>query len=213
MALGAHCYTQRRLQGWAQNVTEESTEGTRLAARAIEFGQDDGNVLWMSGHAVWHFAMDARRAKELVNRSLAVNPNSAMALTQLAWIETCSNANPAKGLDLFRRAERLSPRDPRGWFISAGVAAAYFFQGRLDETISWAQRALLHNPRFAVALRHLAASLAIQGRVDEAAAVMQQILEIEPDLTLTKLRARTMFLDSLYWSRYAEGLRDAGLPE
>jgi TolB-like protein len=213
MALGAHCYTQRRLQGWAQDVTEESIEATRLATRAIEFGQDDGNVLWMSGHAVWHFAMDASRAKELVNRSLAVNPNSAMALTQLAWIETCSYANPTKGLELFRRAERLSPRDPRGWFISAGVAAAYFFQGQFDESISWAQKALFHNPRFAVALRHLAASLAKRAKADEATVVMREILKIEPGLTLAKLHARTKFLHASYWDRFSEGLRDAGLPE
>jgi tetratricopeptide (TPR) repeat protein len=213
MALGAHCYTFRRLQGWAQNITEESTEGARLAVRAVEFGQGDGNVLWMSGHAVWHFAMDAGRAKELVSRSLAVNPNSAMALTVLAWIETCSNANPTKGLELFRRAERLSPLDPRGWFISAGVAAVHFVQGRLDETISSAQKALFHNPRFAVALRFLAASLARQGRADEATVVVREILKLEPDLTLTKLRARLMFLDDSYWSRYSEGLRGAGVPE
>jgi TolB-like protein/Tfp pilus assembly protein PilF len=212
MALGAHCYTERRLQGWAQNMTEESIEGARLAARAVEFGQSDGNVLWMSAHAIWHFAMDTPRAKELANRSLTVNPNSAMALTVLAWIETCS-ANPTKGLELFRRAERLSPRDPRGWFISAGVAAAHFFQGRFDETISWAQKALFHNPRFAVALRFLAAGLAKQGKADEATAVVRDVLKIEPDLTLTKLRARLMHLDDWHWGRFSEGLRGAGLPE
>jgi tetratricopeptide (TPR) repeat protein len=135
-----------------------------------------------------------------------------MALTSLAWIETC-NANPAKGLELFRRAVRLSPRDPRGWFISAGIAAAHFYEGRFDEAALWAQKALIHNPRFAIALRFLAASLAKQGKAEEAIAAAQQILNIEPELTLTKLRARLMFLSDWCWSRYSEGLRRAGLPE
>ena len=104
----------------------------------------------MSAYAVWNLAMDTTRAKELANRSLAINPNSAMALTCLAWIETC-NANPTKGMELFRRAERLSPRDPRGWFISAGVAATHFYEGRFDEAALWAQKGLIHNPRFAAA--------------------------------------------------------------
>jgi TolB-like protein len=212
MALGAYCYTELCQQGWTRNVTEGGIEGARLASRAVELGTDDGNVLWMSAYAVWNLAMDTTRAKELANRSLAINPNSAMALTSLAWIETC-NANPAKGLELFRRAERLSPRDPRGWFISAGIAAAHFYEGRFDEAALWAQKALIHNPRFAIALRFLAASLAKQGKAEEAIAAAQQILNIEPELTLTKLRARLMFLSDWCWSRYSEGLRRAGLPE
>jgi TolB-like protein/Tfp pilus assembly protein PilF len=212
MALGAYCYTEHVLQGWAQNMTAERIEGARLAARAVEFGMGDGNVLWMSAYAVWNLAMDTRQAKELANRSLAINPNSAMALTTLAWIETC-NANLTKGLELFRRAERLSPRDPRGWFISAGLAATHYYEGRFDEAALWAQRALNHNPRFAIALRFLAASLARQGEADKAAAVMRELLDIEPELTLTKLRARVMFLNDWCWSRYSDGLRRAGLPE
>jgi TolB-like protein len=212
MALGALCCIERVVQGWAQNMTAESIEGARLAARAVEFGQGDGNVLWMSAYVVWHLATDTARAKELADRSLAINPNSAMALTTLAWIET-TNANPTKGLELFRRAERLSPRDPRGWFISTGLAAAHFYEGRFDEAALWAQRALNHNPRFAVGLRMLAATLGRQGETDKAAAVMRELLYIEPDLTLTKLRARLMFLNDWCWSRYSDGLRRAGLPE
>src|SRR5215471_14926170 len=212
MALGAYCYAERRQQGWTQHIIEEGVEGARLAARAVQFGKGDGNVLWMSAYAILHLAMDAFRAKEIASLSLAMNPNSAMALTTLAWIETC-DANPKEGLELFRRAERLSPRDPRGWLISSGVAAAHYWEDRFDEAVSSAQKALIRNPRFSMALRTLAASLAKLGKADEAAAVMREILDIEPGLTVAKLRARLMFLGDWCWSRYSEGLRSAGLPE
>jgi TolB-like protein len=212
MALGAYCHIERLQQGWTRNIAGERAEAATLAARAVEFAKDDGNVLWMCAFAVWNLAMDTTRARELADRSLAINPNSAMALNLLAWIETC-DANPRKGLELFRRAERLSPRDPRGWFISTGLAAAHFFEGRLDEAALWAQKALVRNPRFAIALRFLAASLAGQGEADKAAAVTRDLLDIEPDLTLTKLRARLMFMNAWCWSRFSQGLRGAGLPE
>ena len=159
MALGAYCYIERRQQGWADNMAEEGAEGARLAIRAVEIGRDDGNVLWMSGYAVWNFAMDTQRAHELVNRSLSMNSNSAMALTLLGWIESCSG-NPARGLELFRRAERLSPRDPRGWWIAAGMANAYLLDDQFTEAVMWAKKSLMHNPRYALALRLLSAGLA-----------------------------------------------------
>jgi TolB-like protein len=212
MALGAYCYTERRQQGWAQDAVQEVIEGACLASRAVEFGKNDGNVLWMSAYAIWNLAMDTPRAEELANRSLAINPNSAMALSCLAWLETC-NANLTKGLELFRRAERLSPRDPRGWFIFTGVAAVHFYEGRFDEAVLCARRALIHNPRLAIALRFLAASLGRQGKREEATAVVREILDIEPELTVTKLRARTIFLSDWCRSRMREGLLAAGLPE
>ncbi len=212
MALAAYCYIERLQQGWAQNSTEESTEAARLAARAVEFAKGDGNVLWMCSFAVWNLAMDTTRAKELANRSLAINPNSAMALNLLAWIETC-DAHPQKGLELFRQAERLSPRDPRGWFISTGLAAAHFFEGRFDEAALGAEKALVRNPRFAIALRFLAASLARQGEEEKANVAIRKVLDMEPDLTLTKLRTRLMFMSDWCWTRFSDGLRAAGLPE
>jgi hypothetical protein len=35
----------------------------------------------------------------------------------------------------------------------------------------------------------------------------------EPQLTLSKLRARTMFFEESVWNKLADGLRLAGLPE
>lgn len=116
MALGAYCYAERRVQRWTQHIAEEGIAGASLASRAVELGKGDGNVLWMCAYAAWQLEMDAKRARELAALSLAINPNSAMALTMLAYVEICPNANPTKGWELIRRAER--PRDPRGWFTS-----------------------------------------------------------------------------------------------
>jgi tetratricopeptide (TPR) repeat protein len=113
------------------------------------------------------YVLDAQRAKELIYRSLLLNPNSATPLTLAANLETCP-ANPAKALELLRRAERLNPRDPRGWIRTGGMAFAHFVEGRFDEAASWAQNALAQSPRSAAALQILAASLAKLGQSDKA---------------------------------------------
>jgi tetratricopeptide (TPR) repeat protein len=80
------------------------------------------------------------------------------------------------------------------------MAWAYHVGGQYGEAISAANKVLNQNPRSAYALRFLAASLAKQGRLNEAAEALQGALNIEPQLTLTKLRARLMFIERRFKS-------------
>jgi TolB-like protein/Flp pilus assembly protein TadD len=168
MALAAYCRAQLVAQGWTQDLEAQAKAGLPLASRAIELGKDDGNVFWMAAYAVLRLQMDAPRASELAYRSLELNPNSAMALGMAGRAEL-HTGNPSKALELLLRAQRLSPRDPRGWFITGGIAAAYLHEGRFDEAISASRRALDLNPRDTGMLRTLAACLVKQGRQSEAA--------------------------------------------
>jgi TolB-like protein/Tfp pilus assembly protein PilF len=213
MALAACCYAGRNIQGWAQDPAAEAAEGLALASRAIELGKDDGNVLWMAAYAVWRLAFDARRARELAYRSLRLNPNSAIALAITAWMEA-QMGEPAKAIEMYQRAERLSPRDPRGWLFATGMGMALFFLERFNEAAYWAEKALVDNPRCTIALRTLAGSLAKMGQREQAGVVVQTVLQVEPLLTLSIWRARLKWLDETPWgNRYVEALRLAGLPE
>jgi predicted Zn-dependent protease len=121
---------------------------------------------------------------------------------------------PGVERQLFYRAERLSPRDPRGWFITGGIAMAYLHEGRLDEAISACRRTLNLNPRQAGLLRTLAACLVKQGRQSEAAEVARKVLDADPQLTLTRLGARAIYLmNSKTWNEFSAALRIAGIPE
>jgi tetratricopeptide (TPR) repeat protein len=209
MALTALCYVDRWDQGGARAGSESrATPGlTRSGVRQRR------RQSWMAAVAILRLQMNAHRARELAYRSLELNPNSAVALSVAGRIEV-SLGNAGKGLELLLRAERLSPRDPKGWFIlGGGTAFAYFAQGRFDEAASASKRALIMNPRYTLGLRTLAACLVKQARPDDAAEVIREVLNIEPHLTLTKLRARSMQIEENLWNDYAAALRLAGLPE
>jgi TolB-like protein/Flp pilus assembly protein TadD len=212
MALAAYCYGEREHQGWTEDATAETAEGLRLAARAVELGRDDGNVLWMAAHATLRLAKDRERAKELAYGSLVLNPNSAVAMS-IAGLTEVMSGNARKALELLLRAQRLSPRDPRGWLFSATLALAYLTDENFDMAITSAKKALMHNPRFGAPLRVLAASYALIGQREKAAEIVRQHLTIDPQLSLSKLRARLLFMDERVWTRLAQGLRLAGLPE
>ena len=212
MALAAYCRAQLVAQGWTQDFEAQAKEGLGLVSRAIELGKGDGNVFWMAAIAVGVLQTDVARGRELAYRSLELNPNSAIALATAGRIETLSE-NTSKGLELLLRAEQLNPRDPRGWFIKVGIAFAYMLMGRFDEAIAACKTALDLNPRNTHALRTLAVCLVMEGRQSEAAQVARGVLTFEPQLTLTKLRARTRYIGVRFWNEYLAALRVAGIPE
>jgi adenylate cyclase len=90
---------------------------------------------------------------------------------------------------------------------------AYYHAGQFERAEANLKRALMQNSRFATALRTLAASLARQGRLDEANAVVQDLLKIDPQLTIAKFHARSAFLTDSVRDSVADALRLAGLPE
>jgi tetratricopeptide (TPR) repeat protein len=179
----------------------------------LELGKDDGNVFWMAAYGVLRLQMDALRARELAYRSLQLNPNSAIALAIAGRTELVTG-NSEKALELLFRAERLSPREPRGWFITMGMAGAYLRAGRFDEAISACRGTLSQNPRNSTVLRMLAVCLVKQGRQSEAAQVAREVLAFEPQLTLTKLRARSGYIEDVkFRNEYLATLSIAGIPE
>ena len=212
MALAAYCYGERAHQGWTEDAAAETAEGLRLGARAVELGQDSGSVLWMVAHATLRLAKDRERAKELAYGSLALNPNSAIAMS-IAGLTEVMSGNAGEALELLLRSQRLSPRDPRGWLTLATLALAHFADGEFEMAAASAKRSLMHNPRFGAPLRVLAASLALLGQQDRAAEVIHQLLKMDPGLSLSTLRVRLMFMDERVWKPLAEGLELAGLTD
>ena len=87
---------------------------------------------------------------------------------------------------------------------------------KYSEAVTWAEKALMQNRRFAPALRQLAFALVMIGQRERAAEIVHELLLIEPDFSLSRLRLRVPFgVDSpnSYWATFSDALRSAGLPE
>jgi TolB-like protein/tetratricopeptide (TPR) repeat protein len=213
LALAAYCYAELSFfEGWSCG-SNESAEALRRAWRAVELGRDDAKVLWMAAVAVLLLAQDYPRAKELLYRSLQINPNSAVTL-RLTGIVEATTGDSSKGFDLLGRARRLSPRDPRDWLMSFLMTVACTSSGKYDEAITWAEKALTQKRGFAPALRQLAFALVKIGQRERAAEIVQEMLKIEPGVSISQLRTRVPFAGHRpVWEEFSEALRSAGLPE
>ena len=111
------------------------------------------------------------------------------------------------------RALRLSPLDPHRSSMFAAMASAYFFVGRYDEALSWAERAARGPTGFLFSTAMVAASAALTGNLVRAREAVDQLRSDHPDMSIS---VQSLFLPlrrSQDIERFAEGLRQAGLPE
>lgn len=211
-AMAAWCYFWRKVNGWMADREQEITEGTRLARRAVEWGRDDAVALTRAGHALAHLAGDFDTGVTLLDRAIALNPNLASAWFLGGFLRTW-RGEPQSAIEHFELAMRLSPVDPEMYRMQAGVAMAHLFAGRFDDAAAWAEKACTNLPSFLMAVAILAASRAASARMEDARRAVEQMRALDPALRISGLRDWLPIHRPEHLAIFAQGLREAGLPE
>ncbi|MCA6096847.1 winged helix-turn-helix domain-containing tetratricopeptide repeat protein [Bradyrhizobium australafricanum] len=212
LAASAYCHAMRHVQGWVKPNDAYRERAVAQAWRAVELAPGDPQVLWMAAFAIWNMADEIEPARDLFERSLAINPNSAMALVLGGWIEAM-RGNQKAGRAMIERAQRLNPRDPRGWFAAAALAICAVLDQNFAEAVMWADKALAQNRRFAVALRVLIVALVKTGDTARAAQIARELLKVDPEFTISGFLSRIPFPVEAMSATYRETLKAAGVPD
>jgi tetratricopeptide (TPR) repeat protein len=208
----AYCRIWLQSRGF-QVSDEEIAEAGQLAARAIRLGNDDPDALWMGAHATAFFTRAFGVAESASERALALNPNSADAWAARGWVLILRNRSE-QAIEAFQRAMRLSPLDPLTHYFASGIAFAYLYIKQFEEAVEWADRSFDQEPRYTPVLRVKVVALAQLGRIEEAEHCLRQVLELQPGLTIARLKNHPgMSVTPQILSLFADGFRKAGLPE
>jgi tetratricopeptide (TPR) repeat protein len=210
--MAARCYLQRRGYGWVTDRVWEIAETTRLARRAAELGREDAVALSSAGLALAVVAGDLDDGVALIDRALVLNPNLAWAWLSSAMTKAFLG-DPKAAVEHAARAMRLSPQDPQMFGMQTATAFGHFFAGRHDEALSWAETAVRDKSNYLLANCVAAASSALSGRPAEAEKAMARLRQLDPGLRLSNLKDLVPIRRPEDFSRWAEGLRKAGLPE
>ena len=209
--IGECCFTQRAF-GWGVSEADIE-ESVRLARQAIQWGKDDPDTLWMAAITLVNFAGEYATAAHLIERALALNPNSAHAWNAKGYAEYRQNQLDS-AIDAFKRAIRLSPLDPLGGYFSNGLAIANLALGRYETALDWADRSLHEFPQFAPAIRSKVVACVQLGRIDEARKQLERMLEQHPGSTIAKWQASvSQYLPPNVLAVYVDSFRKAGMPE
>jgi len=203
------CHLINVNQGWTADPKSEIAEGLRLIRLALSIDGNDDVALSILGWATASFSDDYDTAREMVDRAVALNANSAFAWELRGFTYELAG-QPEEAIRSFERAIRLSPFDP--WLPRrfTGMGIALIGLGRFDEAVAAAKNALQTNQTYGPAYRCLAAALAHLGRDAEAGKTVAQHLEIEPHFRISEWVAHTGQWQA---QMYIDGLRKAGLPE
>jgi len=184
------CQWQHLFYRTAPDLDAARDEGLEACRRAIEADHADHHAHMLTG-MVLGLAEGAARwqeALECCRRAVSLNPNDALALHALGWVETVSG-DPESGIEHLRQVMRNNPRDP--WITNVHIvhALASFVVRDYHEGIRWATLA----SAFPVSHHNIAACHVGLGNLAQARASIEKARELSPALLEARLKGISFF--------------------
>jgi TolB-like protein/class 3 adenylate cyclase len=211
-SLLAFLLLHRRIYGWMQDEPQEIAEGVHFAHKAVEFEPNDPVVLTDAAFALAHLNSDMANSIPWLDRSIAINPNSAYGYGLGAVVRVLAGQyeTAERHVDL---ALRLSPFDPMIYVFYTARGVSHLFRRQLPQAILWLTKSVQENPLHGTTPLHLSSALAHAGRLDEAHDALQHALKLRPMISVKWMRQRRYFQQADDYEYFLDGARLAGLPE
>jgi TolB-like protein len=210
--MAALCYCRRKAACWWTDPLSEIAEAVRFARRAVEFGNDDAIALSAGGWALAYVGTDLDSGMAFLDRALMLNPNLASAWMFSGWTRIFVGEQDT-AIEHFAESMRMSPRDPLIVMAQTGTAFAHLLARRYDEASAWAEAALRDHPNYFFANVACACARALTGRFEDARTIMTRVRKINPTLRISNLKDFEPLRRAEDLATWAEGMRQAGLPE
>jgi adenylate cyclase len=210
-ALAAWCRQQRHLMNWPGGEDDDRETAKRLARVAIAEGGDVPLALAVAGTVRAALTRDHDSALAAVDRATMINSNAAIVLGFDA-LTRCLCGAYDKAIEHAEKALHLSPLEPLVYHAAFALALAYLFNGRNEEAVTHARKAVEGNRNFAFPYCVLALGCARLGQREEAAQAVGRLVSAAPNFRIGTLR-RIRFADAACLQSDLALLRVARLPE
>jgi adenylate cyclase len=203
-------YLSEVRRGWSADPQADLKQAWEFARAGLakehlsRIGQLYGH--WLLAHLSIWYLRDFDQAILETERTLAVFPGFSDSLASLCTVFLFSG-EPGDALENIDEAIRRNPRPHEVYYRYKGWA--HFMLEDYENAVIWLRKKRAYE---LPARRLLAASYAHLGRMDEAKAVVTEILEHHPDLTIRGLSEVLPYRRSEDLERELAGLREAGLP-
>jgi len=210
--LAAMCCFERDFLAMTPDAADRE-RGLQAAMRAVETGNDNPEALARGGLVIAHLGGRPEEGLLHLERAIALNPNSLLALAFAAQACVMLGTHE-KAMALYEQAMRISPLGPMSGEAYFGVAQIYFFTGRFEQAIAWANKSLaVTRARHIPLMVKIAAMGAADRPRDELQEAVQHLLALMPGVTIKGFRQRLRGYRQVDAEKAEAAMRKAGLPE
>jgi len=208
----------RVLNGMSDSAAADIRRAEGLAGEALAISPRNPHAHLARGFVL--FAQN--RVEEAIpeyETALASNRNWALVIATLGWLKFMAGLLD-DAIPLQEQALRLSPRDSLIGIWYQRIGTVHLLQSRIDEAVSWLEKARNANPVHPGPHAWLASAYALKGDNESAAAELAEARRLITDnrwSSIARLKAVGYWgvpkVRALFEATYFAGLRKAGMPE
>jgi len=208
----AKWHVLRAQKGWSEDLTEEGKLALACTRRALDADPRSSLALTVDGFVHTNLLKRLDIAEQRYEEALRVNPNDSLAWL-LAGTRFAFKGEGKVAVEATDHAHRLSPLDPlHDWYESLRSCAA-LSAGQYERSMELARSSLRINRMNISALRTLVIAQWLHGEHDAARASAQELLRLEPNLTVRGFQKRSPTSEFPIGKIWSEALRQSGVPD
>ena len=199
-------------KGVSDNRRKSTLMAENLASAAL--AQDPAFSLahTLKGMISSYLTFEFDNAQYSYDKALQDNPNEALALLLKGATRAMQN-HPDEGLRLTEAARKLTPLGPQRYYFDSLAASVSLAARDYDRAIELADQSLQENDSYPSTLRTKAIALQMSGRGDEARDVVESLMRVTPDFSLSRYMQEHAAAFTPSGPDWASALREAGVPE
>ena len=208
----AKWHVLRVWQGWSSDPQQDAQLALRCTRRALNADPQCSLALAVDGFVHTNLLKRLDIAQERYELALMSNPNDPLAWSLRGALHAFMD-NGQQAVNCTRRALRLSPIDPHRYFYDSLAASACISARLYDSALRLAKRSLRANRNHASTLRVMAVAQWQLGLTDEARRTLQDLMKLEPTLTVSGWLDRSPSAPFRIGQEFAAVLRLIGVPD
>jgi len=197
---------------WTDSPAESLDRALAMAKKAVALNNTLPQTYWALGF-VHLYRNEFIQAADAAEKSTAIAPSYADGYGLLALIKNrlggIDDSNDA--IRLIKKGMKLNPH--YSWDYPYNIGRAYYNKGQYQLAIDFLQKALERNENSMQPRLFLTASYSGLGMQDDAEWEVEQILTINPQMSISHMKSTSDIADTKAMKMYVSLLRKAGLPE
>ena len=204
----AYTYQQDILHAYTSDRPRSIVLMLEHARRGVALSNDDSYAHLMLAFA-YRWTADHDLAIASARKAIEINPSDSWATAALGGALDLAGEH-RQGIDFMARALVLTPRDPHAKYYLTVGARAFIAARDYEGAVSWARKAIEHDPSQGRPFLMVAAAMGHLGRIEEARVALDTCERLQPGFAAKWILWRE-YRNPADNDHIADGLRKAGM--